>query len=1063
MPAGDRLQTSRRFVEPRARRIAGVVALLLLGGSVCGGPAILAQPDHLIDGPSLSPSPFDRSLLFRNGEYFRAYNAFFETGHSWSSYERLIRSEAAVYSNLSHLAIEELAALTDAGVNRQYRANAALRKGLIELKNEEFGRARLSLNDVIVMDGNDDAEWNRVAGEALFWIGASHLMESGRGGYPQALAIFRECSRDYPANPRADDALYYLGQIAESENDYDEALRLYDDLLDRYPQSDYRVASAIRRTQLLNMLHLYDEAYLQLEEAETIWSWHKSEGTQSAQQYHEEADLELVLLRGEISIGRNDLPDAERAYLALLYTIENTLDERYRRAGTLGLAETYRVAGLTDSAVAHYDRLLQERSDDEIARKAEFFRAVALLEMVGSGTAQREKAITILTMIADDDAHPMNGQSGLVLADRAYRDGEYGDAVVRASQVAATTESLRLRARALTLGGLGLMEIDRHAEAAEAFAEGSATADALTDIVMPERDRLRELALRLRAVALFEGGYHNDVLGAVAAYLRDPLLDSARIPELLRMQGESEYALGHYADAAATLERIVAEWPGSAYADDALYTLGWSGLQRSDLNGAESAFARLVKAYPLSPYAAESQIRRADCLYLGKRFGFAAEAYAEVATLRPSDRQTEYAAYQRAMALWQQGDSVTARRDFGRFVVDHGASPWADDALFMGGLLDYRRGEYTGAIAVMRQLLDGYQGSRLHARAYYTIADSYFRLKKFDEALAAYSIVTERFPGSSYMEDAEAGIVYARAAKEKHPERESNGTVQVSELGGRRSYELELRRAQIFLDANRVDDAEKEYLLFIERNPESRNLAAAWLGLAEASLLRRDTVVAIDTLTALSTRFTDPHLAPMAMLRLSEVHLGRGDTIRAIETLTNIRLRYPESAALATSLTREAALLIGSGREDDARTLLTYGASRLDTLGGHLTRSGGRILSELARLEIGAGMIGEARGRWALLSERGDSLGADAVIRLSASLQAEGAIDSAAAIITDARPRFAANPTLRARVELAAGRAYELQGKNEDAADIYRSIIERHGDDPFAQEARSRLEEMKDL
>jgi hypothetical protein len=85
------------------------------------------------------------------------------------------------------------------------------------------------------------------------------------------------------------------------------------------------------------------------------------------------------------------------------------------------------------------------------------------------------------------------------------------------------------------------------------------------------------------------------------------------------------------------------------------------------------------------------------------------------------------------------------------------------------------------------------------------------------------------------------------------------------------------------------------------------------------------------------------------------------------------------------------------------------------------------------------------------------------VIRLTASLQAEGAIDSAAAIITEARPRFAANPTLRARIELAAGRAFELQGKSDDAAEIYRSIIERHGDDPFAQEARSRLEEMSDL
>ena len=55
----------------------------------------------------------------------------------------------------------------------------------------------------------------------------------------------------------------------------------------------------------------------------------------------------------------------------------------------------------------------------------------------------------------------------------------------------------------------------------------------------------------------------------------------------------------------------------------------------------------------------------------------------------------------RPLQTWQAGDTVTARRDFSLFVANNGRSEWADDALFMTGLIDYRADDYTGAITVM--------------------------------------------------------------------------------------------------------------------------------------------------------------------------------------------------------------------------------------------------------------------------------------------------------------------------------------------------------------------------
>ncbi len=435
--------------------------------------------------------------------------------------------------------------------------------------------------------------------------------------------------------------------------------------------------------------------------------------------------------------------------------------------------------------------------------------------------------------------------------------------------------------------------------------------------------------------------------------------------------------------------------------------------------------------------------------------------YAQVPTMTPTEEEASYAAYQKGMATWQAGDSIAARKDFALFVSNNIASPWADDALFMTGLLDYRAGNDEGAIAVMRRLLETYPDSRLHPRAYYTIGDAYYRMQKFDEALAAYSIVTERYPESTYMKDAETGIVFARAAQQKLLDQQQLGVVQVAEVEGRPSYEIELRRAQIFIDANRVEDAEQEYRLFIERYPESRNLPAGFLGLAECSLLRRDTATAIDTLSGLVERFREGNVVPMAALRLTDLYLVAGDTTEAIETLARLRITLPESAAVTTALIRESELLIGTGQAGAARELLRAGAAGLDSVSGHLTRSGARILTMLARLESADGERDSARLRWTRLAAREDSVAVQALLNIGESYLEEGNSEGAMGGYNELLERFAADETARAQGELGLARCYELTEDFEKAALLYEEIIARHKDDRFGKEASRRLGEIR--
>lgn len=1037
----------RRFLRSRASGIAFLLCTSFLCSSVS-----FAQPNRA----SLTDTLRERERFFRSGEYFRALGSEPDGVHSWSASERLLRSEAAIYTSLRHAAQKELETIVAQRVNSQYDVTAALRMGQIALKDNDYGRARLYLNDAVLVNDDGESVLPSVAGEALFWIGISHLMESGRGGYEQATNALEESLRNYASNPRADDALYFLGQLAEARTEYDVALSRYLDLFDRYPESEYRVASGVRRTQLLVVLHQYGDALKQLEECETLWAWHKAEHTETSQRYCEQADFELVLMRGAISIGRKDLPGAERAYLTLLYT----LDGAYRRDGMLGLAETYRTAGQVDSALAIYGRIIGERVDDPPGMAAEYFRAALQLARSKEHDEEGVAARGVLLMIAGDDEHLMSDQARLTLGDHAYRNGDYPNAA-RLSRTAAEKASNReVRSRAEALLGASLMELEEYREAAASFARAEAGAAEVPEIEMPERERVIELSARLRGVALLWGGVYNDAVSAFGTYLKGSP-DSAHIPTIMWLMGEASYAAEDYSASIRTMEELIEKYPASDRVEPALYTTGWAQLQGRDYVAAQAAFARLVKAYPLSPFAAQSQIRRGDCLYLRKEFTKAADMYAQVSGMKPTEEEAAYAIYQKGMATWQAGDSITARKDFALFVANNQTSPWADDALFMTGLLDYRAGNDEGAIVVMRRLLDTYPESRLHPRAYYTIGDAYYRMQKFDEALAAYSIVTERYPESTYMKDAETGIVFARAAQQKLLDQQQLGVVPVAEVDGRPSYEIELRRAQIFLDANRVEDAEQEYKLFIERNPESKNLPAGFLGLAECALLRRDTASAIDTLSGLMERFREGNVVPMAALRLTDLYLSARDTAEAIETLVQLRTTMPESAAVTTALIRESELLIGTGRNGAAKDLLRQGAAGLDSVSGHLTRSGARILGTLARLEYADGERDSARARWGRLAGRDDSIAVQAMLSIGDSYLVQEHSDSAIASYTQLLDRFPNDENVRVQGEMGLARGYELIEEFEKAALLYEGIIERHRDDQFGKEASRRLGEIR--
>jgi tetratricopeptide (TPR) repeat protein/plastocyanin len=105
------------------------------------------------------------------------------------------------------------------------------------------------------------------AGAALFWKAFSHEEEQN---HARALALYEEVVTKHPASPYADDACYKRGEILELRlHDYDRALAEYERLVKLFPASDRAALGWYSRGEILTQKNDYDNAIKQYDNART--------------------------------------------------------------------------------------------------------------------------------------------------------------------------------------------------------------------------------------------------------------------------------------------------------------------------------------------------------------------------------------------------------------------------------------------------------------------------------------------------------------------------------------------------------------------------------------------------------------------------------------------------------------------------------------------------------------------------------------------------------------------------------------------------------------------------
>lgn len=159
--------------------------------------------------------------------------------------------------------------------------------------------------------------------------------------------------------------------------------------------------------------------------------------------------------------------------------------------------------------------------------------------------------------------------------------------------------------------------------------------------------------------------------------------------------------LTSYQNAIKKCSKVLSEYPGSKYEDDALFIIGKSFYYLGDFSKAERKFRELLASYPQSKFAEESRF------FLGK-------------------------------SRYQMENYILAAEIFEQFLGGEKKSKWRPEALYLMGDLYYEQERYKDAIAYYQDFVKAYKSDFRAPDAQMRIGQIYFELEHFDSAAVAF-------------------------------------------------------------------------------------------------------------------------------------------------------------------------------------------------------------------------------------------------------------------------------------------------------------------------------------
>ncbi|MFH1665155.1 MAG: tetratricopeptide repeat protein [Candidatus Omnitrophota bacterium] len=646
-----------------------------------------------------------------------------------------------------------------------------------------------------------------------------------RGMYSMAIEGYKSFLEKYPQSEYRRDAAYRIADAYFLEEDYDAALRSFDEFQKQYPSSG----------------SMYRKADLRKAQAYYLKGDHKdSEG----------------ILKGLSGSGEPEVAGPAKYYLSSIYfrqgdytTSRENLESLLAGSDKGGyMSFAYMMLGDIDSALKDYVKAAEaygkcffSTGDAALAAQAAY-RAGGAYYRAGD----HEKAQLFYRKVIDNYAGSgVFDNAAIGLLSVVGEKGEHELVVKCAEEILPKVSGEGIKAQVLFLLGGSYFNQGLFSEAAKAYDEAFAK---YPHTEFGLKSKLNE------CWALYKTDDLKNCLSGLDEYIAmagtpSPGKDALSLDEALYLKARALAASGRREEAHVLYEKVIGEDKGSDFRRESLYEAGWSYDQAEDGAKAVEYFKRFIAEYP-------------------------------------GDKRNPSLLLKAAQVSFKLGRYEDAENDYNEFLSGFENDPLKENALYQLGRLYVKTGEYDKGIKVFRDLLEEFPGSKLHAAATYWTGYCYQRQEKWGDAVGVYEqLISGDKNGDYYSRSIEAAAYcyFQRGQNEKAVE------MYRGVMTGAPDYKLPEGVykwvADFYLNNGRSEMSDETLRLLLKHYPSAEKEEDVMYMLGENCVRLNKPEEAITYFKrAVDTGVASPYLA-RAYLGLGRIYSSKGEYKRSLEFL----------------------------------------------------------------------------------------------------------------------------------------------------------------------------------
>lgn len=579
---------------------------------------------------------------------------------------------------------------------------------------------------------------------------------------------------------------------------------------------------------------------------------------------------------GIVQYGMRLWEDANRTFQRLVdeYPASDLMGEAFTHLGN-----TYIAVGDFDSALGAFDRAIGMESGDPTRRDEVRFQKAWLLYR-SEDYADAEAAFTEL--YAAGPSASQAEESLFWAAESAFQN----------DRLAVAGERFRTYMRDFPGG--------RHMDAAHYALGWTYFRQQRYDLAVPEfqgflsayREQRESVPYRTDAELRLADSYFalKDYANAVRVYGR---LAADGDDYALYQIGQAYANSNDPFEAIASFRRLLEEFPGSEWREEARYSLGYLFFLNEEYDQAIEEYRTLIRDYGSHPLAAKAQYGIGDANFNAGNLQSAITEYRRVLERYPSSPFAVDAAGSIQVALMAAGDEARATAVVDSFAAAHPDSPLLDELRFRQAEVRYRSGQVDQALDDLLVFVRTARHEDLLPEAYYYLGMIYADRGRSREAATYLGQIIDRYPDSPRRAEAAAqlGRLYLEAG---NLDRALGAYEALEDASGQdpvRHAEALYGRSMTLLAQGRMDEAEQILMDLVNAAPDDPDLAPAHLGLGRILEIHGEMNRAVARYRFAASR-SQGEAGAEALYRLGTLLRKTGDPAGAMEELSRIPVRF---------------------------------------------------------------------------------------------------------------------------------------------------------------------------